>query len=944
VIHRDIKPSNVMVTLHDGDAVPKVIDFGIAKATNQKLTEKTLFTNYSHMIGTPAYMSPEQAEMSGLDVDTRTDVYSLGVLLYELLTGRTPFCGKELMSGGYAEMQRIIAEQEPPKPSRVLSSMHDAESTILATNRSIDIGALNKVFQGDLDWIVMKSLEKDRSRRYDTANGLAADIKRFQNNEPVIARPPSAFYKFHKAWRRNKVVYTSGAVVLAALLIGVTVSIIGLNRAVKAEQKALKNQNTALVNADKAKAASEEVTLAYQQVSDQAEELRKHFYDQSIALAYRELGANRPAHVRNLLDECPEDLRGWEWDYLRHESMDGYYPVTRLSNPVYSMIASPDGMNIALLNGQTLQLAAISPSGNLDTKATLGTMPPAFFDITPWISFSKDSRWLAAVTENSQINIWDVEKGKLAHLFPSGADPVDVVAFSSKEDQVAIVRSKAYGSSVATIDFYEVPTGMPIRKIEVNASVFNLAFSPDGRYMAAGVVTSRPPHFVRIYDPQTGKPITELYQHLTPICGLAFSPDNRWLATSGDTTIKLWDLSDGSLRTTLEGHSSSITSLEWINDPGHYRLVSGGLDRELKIWDPFGPSQLLSLNGHRNGISSIAVAPAGRLISSDFSGEVHVRDTTSVMETKEVLDLNAHTNRIYQLTFHPEKPNRLYSTGEDGGFVWDTHGGVVLDRFPSLFDVSISRDGQHIVHPGAHKPEDLTWDEWTDAGITLEINNALSVDQFETEQNPDNKIYFSSDISVDNQWIAGGSFDGTVHLWRKGSDMSRVILKGHRHYVTMVRFSGDGRYLVSLAGNGEILRWDAQRISEPQDPFRLMAPNAMRDIAQFGISKDGQRLVTGDGYGDILMYQLESGTELLRIQDAHSGIIVSAKLSPDGKWIASGGSDHVVRLWDAEAGSLLQKFLGHNSVVNTVAFSPDCKQLASGGWDQVIKIWDINTD
>jgi WD40 repeat protein len=123
-----------------------------------------------------------------------------------------------------------------------------------------------------------------------------------------------------------------------------------------------------------------------------------------------------------------------------------------------------------------------------------------------------------------------------------------------------------------------------------------------------------------------------------------------------------------------------------------------------------------------------------------------------------------------------------------------------------------------------------------------------------------------------------------------------------------------------------------------------MAPNAMRDIAQFGISKDGQRLVTGDGYGDILMYQLESGTELLRIQDAHSGIIVSAKLSPDGKWIASGGSDHVVRLWDAEAGSLLQKFLGHNSVVNTVAFSPDGKQLASGGWDQVIKIWDINTD
>ena len=218
VIHRDVKPSNVMVTLHDGNPVPKVIDFGIAKATNQKLTEKTLFTNYAQMIGTPAYMSPEQAEMSGLDVDTRTDVYSLGVLLYELLTGTTPFPSQALMSQGYGEMQRIIAEEEPPKPSTRLSTMQNEEQTVVAGNRSMEVSALGRVFQGDLDWIVMRALEKDRTRRYETVNGLVEDIRRHLGNEPVAAAAPTFSYKLAKFYRRYRA-QTRAAVVVALVLI-----------------------------------------------------------------------------------------------------------------------------------------------------------------------------------------------------------------------------------------------------------------------------------------------------------------------------------------------------------------------------------------------------------------------------------------------------------------------------------------------------------------------------------------------------------------------------------------------------------------------------------------------------------------------------------------------------------------------------------------------------
>jgi serine/threonine protein kinase/rhodanese-related sulfurtransferase len=221
VIHRDIKPSNVMVTLHDMKPVPKVIDFGIAKATNQRLTEKTLFTKYGQMIGTPAYMSPEQAELSGLDVDTRTDVYALGVLLYELLTGTTPFPEKRLLSVGYCEMQRIIQEEEPPIPSTRMSSMDAGELTVVAKNRNIEGAALGKLLSHDLDWIVMKALEKERTRRYESPSALAEDIIRYLNNEPVAAVAPSAIARLQKFTRRNKALVTGFAAVFVALLVGV---------------------------------------------------------------------------------------------------------------------------------------------------------------------------------------------------------------------------------------------------------------------------------------------------------------------------------------------------------------------------------------------------------------------------------------------------------------------------------------------------------------------------------------------------------------------------------------------------------------------------------------------------------------------------------------------------------------------------------------------------
>jgi non-specific serine/threonine protein kinase/serine/threonine-protein kinase len=246
VIHRDLKPTNVLVVVQEDKPIPKIIDFGIAKAIGHRLTERTLFTEQGQLIGTPEYMSPEQAEMSGLDVDTRSDIYSLGIMLYELLVGVLPFDGQDLRSGGIGKIQRIIRETDPPKASSRLSGLDDTQTSI-AEHRKTDPISLCKELKGDLDWIIMKAMEKDRTRRYESANGLTVDIQRYLNNEPILARPPSTGYRLRKFIRRHKMGVMAAVLVAFALVIGVAGLTIGLKEAVKAKNEAL--QQTAKVEA-----------------------------------------------------------------------------------------------------------------------------------------------------------------------------------------------------------------------------------------------------------------------------------------------------------------------------------------------------------------------------------------------------------------------------------------------------------------------------------------------------------------------------------------------------------------------------------------------------------------------------------------------------------------------------------------------------------------------
>jgi serine/threonine protein kinase len=510
IIHRDIKPSNVLVSMQDGKPVPKVIDFGLAKALHQRLTDKSMYTEIGQIIGTLEYMSPEQAELSALDIDTRADIYALGVLLYELLTGTTPLDRKRLRQAAYTEIVRLIREVEPPKPSTRLSQSKDA-LTSLSQQRRTDPARLMKEVRGELDWIVMKCLEKDRTRRYETANSLAHDVERYLKDEPVEACPPSRRYRLSKFVRKHRAGLVIAVGFVALLVVGVAVSSWLAIRATVAEAKT----RAALTEARRQTAV--QMLERGLSLCEQHQEARGLLW---LARSLQEASAED--------DSLNETIRSnlSNWANCLHQ-LQGVLPH---QGEVTSVTFSRDGrMALSASDDTTAQLWSVT------TGQAVG---PALQHSAPVLVaiFSPDGQTVLTGSADKTARLWSTATGQplgppLQHqgaVNDVAFNPSGKLALTGSDDETAQLWSAATAQ----------PQGPPLKH---GGPVRSVAFSPDGGI----ILTASDDRTAQLWSATTGQPVVASLQHEGAVHRAVFSPDGLTVLTASDRKAQLWSVATG---------------------------------------------------------------------------------------------------------------------------------------------------------------------------------------------------------------------------------------------------------------------------------------------------------------------------------------------------------------------------------------------------------------